>query len=629
MVSGGAIATGLGLGGMGSTRSFDSYRSNIAPRTTSLQRSTVGPSMMTRISHTFTSAGGAGAIPYGSFGMHGGAQSAAFGLSSLGAFGMTGVPMRPSVGYGGNALVAVNETRLREKHQLSQLNDKFAQYVEKIRFLEAQNKKLDLELKALRSKEGQGGSRIREMYDIEIKAAKDLIDMANRDKVVADQQLKEAEANVDNLRIRYEQTKNLQTDNDKKIEALENEIARNEAQINLLRRRYDDLQEEAARYKNQIQRIINEINNVTNDIYQEQIMKSHLEAEKMGLEDEIHQMNEMHQLQVKEIRDRSTIDSGLEPSQFFRNELAEAINQIRQEYEMATEQQRNEMHNQFMMQYNMIVMKHRRPDMRPAQTEQQRVHEEKLRTTLITSRNDIGQLKARNEDLSARIRDLTARLKMEQDDDDRALIQKDQHIKELQIELEQLQAEYDRVINTKISLQDEINEYKNLLEGSSNQEGLRQIVEHVEEEARRLEAEKLTENLASPSGYAGTSVAGSGRIRGSSGLSSTSYQTISYSSGPVGGFGMPMGSTFPSRGLAVGMRSNLGGAGSSYSAGSAYSSTGSASGRSIGGGVASGFETQPLGIHEGLHDSGRGSMGASYGTTGSSSSYQYRQTGGF
>lgn len=46
----------------------------------------------------------------------------------------------------------VNSNRERERRDLVDLNNRFAQYIEKIRLLEAQNKKLDHEINALRSR---------------------------------------------------------------------------------------------------------------------------------------------------------------------------------------------------------------------------------------------------------------------------------------------------------------------------------------------------------------------------------------------------------------------------------------------------------------------------------------------
>jgi len=46
--------------------------------------------------------------------------------------------------------IFLRKHREREKRELSQLNDRFASYIERVRFLEAHNKKLQLEIDDLR-----------------------------------------------------------------------------------------------------------------------------------------------------------------------------------------------------------------------------------------------------------------------------------------------------------------------------------------------------------------------------------------------------------------------------------------------------------------------------------------------
>ncbi|CAF3949943.1 unnamed protein product, partial [Rotaria sordida] len=98
------------------------------------------------------------------------------------------------------ALADFNATRQREKHELEQLNDKLAQYVEKVKFLEIQNKKLQMELDVLRNRAGQDSSRIKQMYDIERNEANKLIDSTKYDNAAAAQQ---TEKEVEQRRVQY------------------------------------------------------------------------------------------------------------------------------------------------------------------------------------------------------------------------------------------------------------------------------------------------------------------------------------------------------------------------------------------------------------------------------------------
>lgn len=74
----------------------------------------------------------------------------------------------------------------------------------------------------------------------------------------------------------------------------------------------------------------------------------------------------------------------------------------------------------------------------------------------------------------------------------RSIQKRNNEVEELRRKLEQLQREYEEVTNMKTSLEKEINTYRELLEGTNNREGLKQIVDHVVEDARRIELERIS-----------------------------------------------------------------------------------------------------------------------------------------
>jgi len=122
------------------TISSTTYRSSMTPRVTNVQRSRPtglnAPGVSTRIYQSYLSTG-----TNSHFGP---------GLASLVHF--PGVPIRGGSTSVNTAVVNINTARQREKRDLENLNDKFAQYVEKVRFLEAHNRKLGLEVDGLRNR---------------------------------------------------------------------------------------------------------------------------------------------------------------------------------------------------------------------------------------------------------------------------------------------------------------------------------------------------------------------------------------------------------------------------------------------------------------------------------------------
>ncbi|CAF5208953.1 unnamed protein product, partial [Rotaria magnacalcarata] len=75
-----------------------------------------------------------------------------------------------------------SQTREKEKLELSTLNDKFADYVEKVRYLEAQNKKVQMETGILNEKQQVSCQQIKTMFEKEVSQLKETIEALFKDK---------------------------------------------------------------------------------------------------------------------------------------------------------------------------------------------------------------------------------------------------------------------------------------------------------------------------------------------------------------------------------------------------------------------------------------------------------------
>jgi len=159
------------------------YKSGITPRqSTVVSRSSVGPSLR-------ASVGGGGTV-YTRTVEYGIGRSAGLGNLSPGSFekaSNTGVH-------------SVKVNREREKKDMQDLNERFANYIEKVRFLEAQNRKLASELEHLKTKWGKETSAIKSMFEQELAEARKLIDDLTRDKNKLEIQNSSIQEEMNNLR---------------------------------------------------------------------------------------------------------------------------------------------------------------------------------------------------------------------------------------------------------------------------------------------------------------------------------------------------------------------------------------------------------------------------------------------
>ena len=75
-----------------------------------------------------------------------------------------------------------NQTREKERFELSTLNDKFADYVEKVRYLEAQNKKIQLDANHLLEKQEENGQKVKALFESELNQLKQVAENLFKDK---------------------------------------------------------------------------------------------------------------------------------------------------------------------------------------------------------------------------------------------------------------------------------------------------------------------------------------------------------------------------------------------------------------------------------------------------------------
>ncbi|CAF0904464.1 unnamed protein product [Rotaria sp. Silwood1] len=541
------------------------YRSAMAPRTISIPRSRptglCTSAASAKIRQTYFTAGSnatsgqglaalikssggvalrGGAAAGGKAAIYGAAEygAADFGAADFGAAGY-GVCATAFNANASPAAIELYSTRLREKRDLVVLNDKFASYVEKVRFLEAHNRKLVMELELLRSRLGQGSSHIKEMYDLEMAEANKLIEDSKRENSIAYGRALEAEETLKRQRTQYESLSILRVTDQKEVDTLKLRIAENEAQIALYRRRMSDVEDEVQLYKKESQRLLAELTCVQGELQNELFLKSSCEFEKVALGDALINTKQTHEAELLVLRGK-LVSSDLDPSVYFRNELALAIREIRKDYEANCERQRCELYNRYSLTVNEIYIQNQPVMMRPEGIEERR-EAEQMRVTLLDVQNQSSYLSAQNQQIQNSITDIQRKLKSIRESNSVIISRYDSEITEARAYLARIEETYAKVMASKVSLENEIATYRRYLE---SKDGLRGYVERIEQVAQqKLVNRSIGTNAlyvsgerevtkASSSSYINTSGSnyGNGTARQSSYLSSTGNQAASKSS---------------------------------------------------------------------------------------------------
>jgi len=397
---------------------------------------------------------------------------------SYGVHGGMGMSVNPGVyaAVSQTGVQNIKTSREREKKDMQELNERFASYIEKVRFLEAQNRKLAAELDALRNKWGKETASVKAMYQAELDEARRLLDDAEKEKARLEIRCTSLEEQLDEQRLKLDDANNLNAQLREQLERQNTQITEYVTEIDMLRRRIETLEGDRDRDKKEIARLQEALNRARMDLDNETLAHIDAENRRQTLEEELEFIKQVHEQELKELAALAYRDTTAENREYWKNEMAQALREIQTAYDDKMDQMRGDLESF----YNMKVQEFRTGATR--QNMEAVHHKEtvkKLRDQLSNVQARIADLEARNAQLTSENNSLKAELERCQADweDERLKMQND--LTKLQAELESVLKELQDLMDAKLGLELEIAAYRKLLEGEENRIGLRTIVESL------------------------------------------------------------------------------------------------------------------------------------------------------
>jgi len=375
------------------------------------------------------------------------------------------------------AVAAIIQKREQEKVVLNQLNDRFAKYIDRVKFLEGQNEKLLSELEEIRVRWGEDSRLIRERFEPELLEARATIDDTTREKAISEIRAKRSEYEAANFKRQYDDALSLIQADKNKMANLEYLLQENQVELDLLRRQMNDAELDIDKYKKEVKRLNEDLQRLLSDLDQETLKRVKLENEKQTLEEQIPFLNAIHEQEMNELRSLQA-SSHIDPAQFYRHELERAIRDIRGDFEDLSEQQKRELEEWYKVKTEEITQQAAKRDAIDSlvnKTENTTI----LKNTFNESQREYVDLKQHNSDLIMRLSQLEEELDQVRRNNGFALDQRDRDIAEMRAKLQELMGDYDELMNNKASLEFEINTYRRLLE-SEETRPLRQNFQTVQ-----------------------------------------------------------------------------------------------------------------------------------------------------